>query len=183
VVGNESRLIIPKINVDVPVVYGLKSLDNDSTQKALENGVAHYPLNGANSLPGQTGNNVILGHSSNDVFAPGSYKFAFVLLERMEAGDLFYIHYKGKRYVYEVTAKQIIQPTQVNKLVTSYDKPLTTLVTCTPIGTDDKRLLVTAEQISPDPSEAERLQAPAEGGQDVSIPGNEPSLLQGLFNL
>lgn len=181
IVGKESRLIIPKINVDVPIIYGLKSLDNDSTQKVLENGVAHYPIPGANSMPGQTGNNVILGHSSNDVLAPGDYKFAFVLLERLNEGDLFYIHYKETRYVYRITGKEVINPDQVSKLVKPNDTPLTTLVTCTPIGTDDRRLLVYSEQISPDPGSAEKVQ-PEEGeNQRVKLPGNERSVLQRLF--
>lgn len=181
-VGNGSRLIIPKINVDVPIVYGLTSLDNASTQKALEKGVAHYPIPGANSLPGQTGNNVILGHSSNDVFAPGAYKFAFVLLERLQPGDLFYVHYKGKRYVYKVTEKEVIKPDEVSKLVRAGNTPLATLVTCTPIGTDDKRLLVYAEQISPDPSTAEKISAGEGNNERVNLPGNEPSLFERLFN-
>lgn len=181
-VGKETRLIIPKINVDVPIVLGLESLDNATTQKALENGVVHYPIPGANSLPGQTGNNVILGHSSNDVLAPGDYKFAFVLLERLVAGDIFYIHYDEQRFVYRVSEKEVIEPNEVAKLVAPGDKPLTTLVTCTPIGTDDQRLLVYAEQISPDPADAEKIDTGSGAEREVDIPGNEPGFFERLFS-
>ena len=181
-VGKETRLIIPKINVDVPIVLGLESLDNATTQVALEDGVVHYPIPGANSMPGQTGNNVILGHSSNDVLAPGDYKFAFVLLERLVAGDIFYIHYDEQRFVYRITEKEVIQPNEVAKLVTPNDKPMTTLVTCTPIGTDDQRLLVFAEQISPDPADAEQIDAGSGNERDVDLPGNEPGFFQRLFS-
>ncbi len=180
-VGQESRLVIPKINVDVPIVYGLTSLANDPTQKLLEQGVVHYPIPGANSLPGQTGNNVILGHSSNDVFKPGNYKFAFVLLERLQAGDSFYIHYKGTRYIYTIFKTETIEPNQVSKLVLPADKPTTTLVTCTPVGTDDHRFVVYANQVTPDPNAAEKIQQNGNTNEKVDIPGNEPSFLEKLF--
>jgi sortase A len=180
-VGPEPRLIIPKINVDVPVVYGVKSLDNNTVQDALRDGVVHYPIPGANSLPGQVGNNVILGHSSNDVFDPGAYKFAFVLLERLEKGDTFYINYESTRYTYTITEKKVINPTQIDTLILDTDKPMVSLVTCTPIGTDLQRLVVYAEQISPDPKGA--LLRPVEAGESgsVNIPGNSPTLLDKLF--
>ncbi len=104
-----------------------------------------------------------------------------MLLERLSPGDLFYIHYKGKRYVYNVTEKEEINPSQINKLVRPNKKPMTTLVTCTPIGTDDRRLLVYADQISPDPNKAEKINAADGDNQRVNIPGNDPSLLQRLF--
>lgn len=182
-VGPEPKLIIPKINVDVPIVYGLQSLDNASTQKLLNDGVVHYPIPGANSLPGQTGNNVILGHSSNDVTAAGNFKFAFVLLERLKDGDIFYIHNQSQRYIYRVVRTEVIDPSQVEKLVLPNDKPMTTLVTCVPIGTSKQRLLVFGEQISPDPSAAQTNDEAGKASNQVDIPGNEPSVFQRLFGL
>lgn len=180
-VGPAPKLIIPKINVDVPVVYGVKSLDNDTVQKALYGGVVHYPIPGANSLPGQAGNNVILGHSSNDVFDGGNYKFAFVMLERLEKGDVFYINYKSTRYTYSVTSKKVINPDQVNTLVSGTKKPLASLVTCTPVGTALQRLVVTAEQVSPDPGKATPKTSAPKNQNPGNIPGNSPTLLERLF--
>lgn len=180
-VGKQTRLIIPKINVDVPIVLGLETFANNVVQKALEKGVAQYPIPGANSLPGQKGNFVVGGHSSNDVFAAGSHKFAFVLLERLEAGDLFYVHYQQKRYVYRVTEKQVILPANLKAIKKSANAPIATLVTCTPIGTDDKRLLVVGEQISPDPARAEAAPDTSGDQKDSNLPGNEPGFLQRLF--
>ena len=74
-------------------------------------------------------------------------------------------------------------PTEVSKLVYTTNKPVMTLITCTPLGTSQKRLLVTAEQISPDPAAA--AAAPAGSGQaseSTSIPGsNSPTVLERLF--
>lgn len=185
-VGPEPKLIIPKINVDIPANFDVSSLDNKPVQDALNHGVVNYRLPGAASVPGQAGNTVILGHSSNDVFDPGSFKFAFVLLDRLEPGDLFYINYMSKRYIYKVTEKKVINPDQFSVLQISPDKPIATLVTCTPIGTARQRLLVFADQISPDPTKAAAtpVSNPV-NNQPVNIPGNSPTLLdrlQHLFN-
>jgi sortase A len=178
-VGPDPKLIIPKINVNIKVVYDVTSLDDAPIQEGLRHGVVHYNLPGANSFPGQVGNMVILGHSSNDIFAPGDYKFAFVLLDRLEAGDIFYVHYQGTRYIYRVTDKKVIKPTEINVLQTPTNKPLATLITCTPLGTAQKRLLVTGEQISPDPAAAKAPSAgnPSSTGPAV-LPGNEPTILE-----
>jgi sortase A len=181
-VGPEPRIIIPKINVDAPVVYDVPSLAENIVQAKLKNGVVHYPIPGASSFPGQQGNTVILGHSSNDVFDDGGYKFVFVQLDKLDKGDTFYLNYQGTRYTYSVTEKKVIDPTQVSELVINGDTPLATLVTCTPPGTALKRLVVIAEQISPDPTKATQHAAnTSEPANPNFIPGNSPTLFQRLF--
>jgi sortase A len=65
-------------------------------------------------------------------------------------------------------------------LIYDTDKPILTLITCTPVGTAEKRLLVTAEQISPSPSSAEK--APQDSATDSSaMPGNSPTFFERLF--
>ena len=181
VVSAEPRLIIPKINVDVPVSYDVGT-DNDSQMKAMANGLAHFPIAGASSHPGEIGNTVLAGHSSNDLFDGGDYKFIFAQLEKLAIGDSVYANYKSKRYTYVVTKIEIVKPTEVSKLVYKTDKPVLTLLTCTPLGTALNRLLVTAEQVSPDPTAA--TPAPVGSGtkaSSASIPGSEPTLLEKLF--
>lgn len=182
-VGDDSRLIIPKINVDTPVFYDI-GIDHNSQMSAMEDGVAHFPIPGANSRPGEVGNTVISGHSSNDVFAPGDFKFIFMQLDRLEEGDTIYANYEGTRYTYRVTKKEVVMPTEVDKLI--YDtegKPVMTLITCTPLGTDEKRLLITAEQIHPNPNDADP--APDDSGdssEDATIPGQgRSSVLERAF--
>ncbi len=181
-VGPEPKLIIPKINVETPIVYDVGSLADAPVQQALKGGVVHYPIPGANSRPGEKGNNVILGHSSNDVFDDGAYKFIFVQLEQLVEGDTFYIHHGGTRYTYSVTGKEIIEPNQISKLILPADKPLASLVTCTPNGTALKRLVVYAEQISPDPSgAAASTDTSTSDPSSAPIPGNSPTFFERLF--
>ncbi len=181
-VGSDPRLIIPKISVNAPVVYGLDDLSEDSAQEALQSGVIHYPITGANALPGQKGNTVILGHSSADFFEPGDYKFIFVQLNRLTTGDLFYLDYEGTRYTYRVNKTEIISPTDIGKLAIGDDKPYATLITCDPPGTAKNRLVIYAEQISPDPSKTTVNQdANNSATADNSIVGNPPTLFEQIF--
>ncbi len=182
-VSKDPRLVIPKINIDVPVNYAVTTVDEKAIEKALEGGVVHYGLPGANSVPGQAGNGVILGHSSNDVFDPGNYKFAFLLLDRLKNGDLFYLNYNGTRYVYKVTDTKTITPSNWQVLQKGNGKPTMILVTCTPAGTALNRLLIYGEQISPDPATASAAPVNAHNANPAEIPGNSKTFFERLYDL
>lgn len=175
-VGPEPKLIIPKINVEVPVVYDEPSINEASIQRALEKGVVWYPTTAA---PGEIGNGVVFGHSANNILNSGKYKFVFVLLNKLENGDTFYVQKDGKRYAYRVFEKRIVSPSEVSVLTQTYpDKPATfTLITCDPPGTSVNRLVVVAEQISPNPASnvASKPKQPT-GTAPAVIPSNSPSL-------
>jgi sortase A len=182
-ISQDPRLIIPKINVDVPVQYDVTTVDEKVIQAGLEKGTVHYNLPGANSVPGQAGNMTILGHSSNDVFDPGNYKFAFLLLDRLQPGDLFYMNYQGKRFVYKVSDKKVIKPTDWKVLQQGSGKPTAILVTCTPAGTAINRLLVYAEQISPDPATASAAPANNQDANPAQVPGNSQTFFERIWNI
>jgi len=179
-VGPDPVLVIPKINVNVPIVWDTQP-DHDSQMKAMENGVAYFGIPGANSKPGQVGNTVISGHSSNDFIDSGSYKFVFALLERLQEGDVFYVNYNGIRYTYNIKKTEIVKPTQVDALVYPTDKPIVTLITCTPLGTSLNRLLVTGEQVSPDPAAASAAPSDAGNTNESEMPGSSPTIVERLF--
>lgn len=173
-VGLEPKVVIPKINVEIPVVYDEPSIEEDAVQKALERGVVHYATT---SSPGERGNAVIFGHSSNNIFNSGDFKFAFVLLKRLEVGDTFMLHKDGVRYVYRVFDKKIVSPDEVDILNSIPGKSATaTLVTCDPPGTTLKRLVVHGEQISPSPKTNKASTAVQSSIQPTELPSNSPSL-------
>lgn len=181
-VGPDPKLIIPKINIEVPIVFGIGN-DYASQQAGMSRGVTHFAVEGASSTPGQVGNTALSGHSSNDVFDGGSYKFIFAQLDRLETGDTVYVNYEGVRYTYAVTKKEVVLPTDIKKLV--YDtggKPVLTLITCTPLGTARYRLLVTAEQISPSPTEA-KGPAATSNSESSEMPSNSPTFFERIVNL
>lgn len=174
-VGEEARIIIPKINLDIPVIYGEESIAEDDVQRALEDGVLHYPIT---PEPGENGNSVFFGHSSNNILNSGSYKFAFVLLNQLEEGDTFMLEKDGQRYVYRVFDKEIVPPTDFSVLDPDPDKPaIATLITCDPPGTSINRLAVYGEQISPDPIDNEESTVdPREASTPTELPSDAPTL-------
>ncbi|MDD3861914.1 MAG: hypothetical protein PHP74_03450, partial [Candidatus Gracilibacteria bacterium] len=88
IVPIDTRLIIPRINQNIPIV-GVSSknlieknwnaLEKDM-QEALKDGVIHYP---GTSYPGQKGNVVITGHSSYFPWDSGRFKDVFALLHQL----------------------------------------------------------------------------------------------------
>lgn len=178
-VSSEPRLLIPKLNIDVPIRFNIAL---DEVMSAMNNGVAHYRIAGASAYPGEIGNFVITGHSAGDVYSSNPYKYIFSGLERLDNGDLIYVNYESTRYTYRVIKKEVIDPTNVAALVIDTDKPILTLVTCTPLGTSRYRLLVTAEQISPNVETASEAEQYTPVGESDALPANEPSFFEGAWN-
>lgn len=178
------EVIIPKINVEIPVDYSQTTTDESAIENALDTGVVHYPTT---VMPGQAGNAAFFGHSSNNIFNPGKYKFAFVLLHKLVEGDTFYLTYNGKNYAYQVISRQVVDPSDVGVLGPVTGETATaTLITCDPPGTSLHRLVVVGRQISPDPSG----NAAPSGNNPIlatttpttSLPGNGPTLWSRLWN-
>ena len=180
-VGTDPRLIIPKINVDVPIIWDAVAADQNSLNAAMDKGVAWFNIPGASARPGEKGNFVLSGHSSNDWLDSGDYKFIFARLEQMQVGDVVYANYNGTRYTYTITKKIVVKPTDVAALTSPTDKPELTLVTCTPLGTAINRLLVFAEQVSPDPSTATAVEKTSSTSTATAMPSNSPTFLERVF--
>lgn len=177
-ISPEPRLIIPKLNVDVPVIFGINYTE---VAAAMERGVAQFSIPGANAMPGQVGNLVLSGHSSGDIYNENLYKFIFSGLERLSIGDLIYINYESVRYTYQMTGSQVVEPSDVAALVYPTDRPILTLITCTPLGTSRYRLLITAEQINPD---FDINNLPAETSDedlDYSMPASQPTFIENIW--
>lgn len=175
--GPEPKLIVPKINVELPIVFDQKSVDEKNVQKSLESGVLHYPTT---SYPGELGNGAIFGHSSNNILNSGKYKFAFVLLKRLESGDTFMIQYNSRRYVYKVYEKRVVKPEEVSVLGNSTKPASFALITCDPPGTSLNRLVVWGEQITPDATNNVASSAQKIQDELKVLPSNAPSLWQRL---
>ncbi|MDP2910503.1 MAG: sortase [bacterium] len=126
-------LIIPKIGVEIPIVKG----EDDS---ALEKGAWLLP---ESSTPDLSGNTVLAGHRFK--YRPPS-KETFYLLDKVEKGDLLQVFWEGKEYRYVVVSSEVVLPEQVEILAPT-EKPTLTLITCYPLFSDEKRLVVKGELI------------------------------------
>jgi LPXTG-site transpeptidase (sortase) family protein len=171
------EVIIPKINVEIPVDFSETSTNENDIESDLEQGVVHYPTT---VDPGQDGNAAFFGHSSNNIFNKGKYKFAFVLLHTLVLGDTFYLTYNDKLYVYKVISRTVVSPSDVGVLSSVAGQTATaTLITCDPPGTSLNRLIVVGQQISP--SVTSNTQAPTTTTSSMTtipaqLPGNGPTL-------
>jgi LPXTG-site transpeptidase (sortase) family protein len=146
-----TRVIIPRLNTNVPVISmstntlisrNWDALEAD-IQNALRSGVVHYP---GTPFPNQSGNVVLTGHSSYYPWDPGRFKDVFAVLHQATVGDEVVVFYNQKKFTYQITDIKKVMPTEVNVLGDTGDDRLT-LITCTPIGTDLQRLIVTAKPI------------------------------------
>jgi sortase A len=122
-----TRVTIPSIEVDAPVVEGVAWED-------LRNGVGHLP---GSANPGERGNLYLAGH--NDIFGE-----IFRDLEQVELGDEFFVYSGDQAYRYVVTSKRIIEPSDVSVMYPS-TSPIATLQTCYPYMLDTHRLVVIGE--------------------------------------
>ena len=142
----DNQIGIPVVDVKAPITFRVSNTAKE-TGLALEKGVIQ--INGT-ALPGEKGNIYVTGHSSNYVWAKGSYNSIFALLDKLVVGDMIYVKFNNIVYEYKVFDKKVVIPTDVSVLQQTNDSRLT-LVTCWPVGTSLKRLAVLANQIYPDP--------------------------------
>jgi len=145
-------IIIPKINVEAPIIWQVE--DKDILSK-LDEGVVHFK---GTALPNEVGNTALTGHSSSYPWKKTKYGQVFSLLDKLEPNDDIIIVYNKKRYAYKVFKKEIISPQDV-QVLTSNDSKLT-LITCWPIGTTLKRLVVYANQTERPPPPSKELFLP-----------------------
>ncbi len=174
------EVIIPKINVQIPIHYNVNTTNEYIIENNLESGVVHFPTT---VLPGQNGNAVYFGHSANNILNPGKYKFAFVLLHTLVDGDTFYLTYNDKIYTYKVISHFDVSPNDVGVLGPVPGQTATaTLITCDPPGTSLYRLIVIGKQIYPSPSSNTNPKTINNFQIPTKLPNNGPSLFSQVFS-
>ncbi|SET00891.1 sortase A [Olsenella sp. KH3B4] len=139
---------IPSIDVSMPIYHG-------TSESALMAGVGH--LEGT-SLPvgGESTHCVITAHSGMRNLR------MFDDIRQLEPGDLVLLHTMGDVYAYRVTSSEVVLPDETSSLAIVPGEDLLTLVTCTPYGVNDHRLLVHCERTDYVPEEAEEQAAVTE---------------------
>lgn len=148
--GLMARLKVPSINVDLPIYHG-------TSEKVLEMGVGH--LQGS-SLPigGTNTHSVLTAHRG---LAKAEL---FTHLGDVQVGDMFTVEVFGEVLSYRVFETRVVDPADTESLYPQVDRDLMTLITCTPLGVNTHRILVTGERVTPTPID------------DVLAAGNPPSI-------
>lgn len=136
---------ITKIGVDAPMVW-TQSDDEKTMLTDLERGIGHFYKTAA---PGQRGNMVLSGHSSNLIWKKGNYNYIFEKLNDLNVGDdvtVRTIQQNGRTITYHyVVTEKFITNAADERIFASTENPSITLSTCWPIGTNLKRIIVKGE--------------------------------------
>ena len=138
---------VPDVGIYLPCYYG-------PTDENLAKGAA---LLENTSLPvgGSSTHSVISGHTG----LPSAEMFTN--LDQIKEGTVFYIHVLDGVLAYKVDLISVVTPEKVELLRVFEGKDYCTLLTCTPYGINDKRLLVRGVRIPYDaPSSDSSISAP-----------------------
>lgn len=143
---------VPALKIYLPVSHGTEA-------KTLEKPVGHVI---GSSLPigGSDTHCVLSGHSGM------SDQKMFSDLNKLQEGDIFYIHVLNETLAYKVMCIDTVLPEDTSLLGIEDGKDMVTLVTCTPFGVNTHRLLVRGERT--DYAEAAEEVAELEETQDTS---------------
>ena len=126
--GVMGTIVIPKINVEIPIYHG-------TGEKELQTGVGHME---GTSLPvGGTSSHCVLSAHRGLPSAK-----LFTDLDKMKKGDLFFLHILDKTLAYKVEDIFTVKPNETDKLSLIKGKDYVTLLTCTPYAVNTHRLLV-----------------------------------------
>lgn len=123
---------IPSINASMPIYHG-------TSEEVLMAGVGH--LEGT-SLPvgGASTHCVLTAHSGMRNLS------MFDDIHALGEGDLVLLHTMSQTLAYKVTGSEVVWPDEVESLGIEPGADKLTLVTCTPYGVNDHRLLVHCER-------------------------------------
>jgi len=141
---DDSSIYIAAINIKAPILWHTSNTPKSVSENLLK-GVIQID---GTALPGEAGNVFITGHSSNYPWLKGKYNSVFALLDKLVIGDKIQLRYNNIDYLYEVFDTKIVSPDDVSVMQKTEDQRLT-LMTCVPVGTNLRRLIVSAKQIYP----------------------------------
>lgn len=143
----EVEISIGKLNIAAPVIWS-KSYVEKEMQESLKNGTIHLHQTAS---PGQPGTMVITGHSSNYAWVKGAYNQVFENLDNLAKGDRIIVKTTQKngriiQYQYSVNSQRITAADD-QTIFSATTNPSLSLVTCWPVGTNSKRLVVKADLV------------------------------------
>lgn len=136
--GVMGRVTIDSIDVDLPIYHG-------TDEETLKLGAGH--LEGSHLPVGGAGTrSVITAHRG---LATATL---FTHLDRVDRGDRFTVSVLGDVRTYEVRNIKVIDPDDTDTLRAVAGRDLVTLITCTPLGINSHRIVVTGERVTPTPA-------------------------------
>lgn len=131
--GLMTTITYPRLGIDLPVRHG-------TSASTLEQGAGHVY---GTSLPigGENTHTVISAHTG--LADTLMFDKLHSLGGQARMGDVFYLHTLNQTLAYKVTSIRVVNPDEFDQLKIQPGQDLATLLTCTPYGVNNKRLLVT----------------------------------------
>lgn len=137
-------ITIPKINALAPIIENVDPWNPRDYEKKLKEGVGQ--AKGFATI-GEKGTIFMFAHSSLPPWEMTRANTSFLRLNELNINDDIRINKQGQLHIYKVTKKIEVWPNEV-QIIKNETKDQLILQTCTPIGTDLKRLLIFAEPAS-----------------------------------
>ncbi|WP_253281967.1 class C sortase [Arcanobacterium phocae] len=137
--GIMGRILIPAADVDIPIYHG-------TSEDTLLRGAGH--LQGTSFPVGGIGTRTVI--TAHRGLASATM---FTNLDKVKVGDEFTLNIFDDVLVYRVTDTKVVAPEESEQIKADPKKDLATLVTCTPLGINTHRILVTGERITPTPAD------------------------------
>lgn len=135
-------IVVPKIDAKAPIVSNIDAADEKAYMEALKIGVAQAK---GTCFPGMDCIMYLFAHSAGSPISAARYNAVFYLLRKLETGDSVIVYYYGKKFLYEVTGKEIVSPSDTHYITDTGETEGLILQTCDPPGTSINRLLVFAK--------------------------------------
>jgi sortase A len=142
-----------------------------TSKENLKKGPGHYP---GTPLPGSPGNAAIAGHRT-------TYGAPFFNLGKLKVGDPIFTATvgTGQWSRYEVTAIDVVKPSQNEVLLRKGDRNTLTLTTCHPQYSAKSRLIITADLVGPAVEQEFTLEATAAELAAQELSGEDDGELDG----
>lgn len=145
--GIMATIEYPRLGINLPIRHG-------TDEQTLDNGAGHLygtslPVGGVNT------HSVISAHSG----LANRLMFDKLTLHQGRVGDVFYIKVLDRTLAYKVSGITVVDPNDFSRFHITPGRDEVTLLTCTPYGVNNKRLLVTGERTTmphpaPNPEDA-----------------------------
>lgn len=129
--------MVPALTITVPAVRVSAAIEANVSAGALAVGAGHYPTTG------WPGSGRTVGLAGHDV----THHRTFGPLRAARKGDLVYIAWGGRVFVYRITGQRVVAPTDV-RVLDDVGVERLVMTTCYPPGSARSRLVTFARRVS-----------------------------------
>jgi len=137
--SEEYTITIPRLNIINLNVSFADPYNSKDALGVLKNGMGNYLY-----PPGEGKKIVLFGHSSGYSWDRSAYKNVLRQINKLQTGDMIYINYHEKGYVYQIFRTEIMPAKQLASIMKDYGYEELNMYTCWPPDSIKQRYVVYA---------------------------------------